>query len=169
MPQNPVWSSPRAIRLGACIPAGKKHQADPQHAVYPEQRRVTVQRRGVESLHVIQRDRRVNQEPEQSRSNQIPETHSQEEIDGPFVFGRPRRHVTDAPVLPGLETHQHQRDDFQGAENRAQSEGDGRRAGEIEMVQGPDDAARQVDRRRKQRRLPPRGGSPAPIARRGRR
>ena len=55
----------------------------PEHAVHAEQRRVAVDRRRVEALHVVERDRRVDQEAEQARADQVPEGHGDEEVDRP--------------------------------------------------------------------------------------
>ena len=49
--------------------------------------------------------------------------------------------------------HHRQRHHFQRAEHRAPGQRDGRRAGEIQVMAGADDAARQEDRGREQRRL----------------
>jgi len=52
---------------------GEQHEPHAEHAVDPEQCGVAVQRRGVEPLHVIQRDRGVDHEAEQTGADQVPE------------------------------------------------------------------------------------------------
>ena len=53
-----------------------------------------------------------------------------------------------ANVLPGLETDQHQGNDFQRAEHRSQAEHDVRRSREVQVMEGADDAAGKKDDRR---------------------
>src|SRR5690606_11371011 len=53
----------------------EKHQTDAQYSVNPEQGGVAMQRRGVQSLHVIKRDGRVYEEPEYAGADQVPERH----------------------------------------------------------------------------------------------
>jgi hypothetical protein len=51
---------------------------------------MTVERRRVESLHVVQGNRRVNHEAEQPGTDHVPEGDRHEEIDRPFVALNPR-------------------------------------------------------------------------------
>src|SRR3546814_6324068 len=48
----------------------EQHQPDAEHAVHPKQRSVTMQRGQVEALHVKQRQRRIDQEAEQTGADQ---------------------------------------------------------------------------------------------------
>ncbi len=66
-------------------PQAEQHEPQAQHAVNPEQRRMTVHGGGVEPLHIVKGDRRVDEEPEQTRPHQIPEGDGDKVIDRPFV------------------------------------------------------------------------------------
>ncbi|HXS31259.1 MAG TPA: cbb3-type cytochrome c oxidase subunit I, partial [Steroidobacteraceae bacterium] len=70
---------------------GEQQQCDAEHAVHAEQRGVAMQRREVQALHEVQRQRRVDQEAEQARAHQVPERHRDEEPDRPAVARHPRR------------------------------------------------------------------------------
>src|SRR5690606_19588321 len=67
----------------------EEHKPDSQHAVYPEQSRVSMKGSEIESLHVIERKRRIDQEAEQSRAYEIPEGDGDEEHHGPPVAPHP--------------------------------------------------------------------------------
>ena len=107
---------------------------------------MAVQRRRVEPLHVVERDGRVDEEAEQARAHQVPEGDGHEEVDGPAVGGEPALGPRQADVLPDLEAHQHQRHHLQRAEHRPQRQHGGRRAREVQVVEGADDAAGQEHR-----------------------
>ena len=69
-----AFSSARVPHHLAAQPAqAEQHQPDAEHAVHAEQRGVAVQRRQVQALHVVQRQRRIDQEAEQARADQVPE------------------------------------------------------------------------------------------------
>ncbi|MNS56322.1 hypothetical protein D3C72_891780 [compost metagenome] len=61
-------------------------------------------------------------------------------------------------VLVGLEGDQHQRHHLEGAKSRAQSQNRRGRTGEVKVVEGAEDAARQKDRRGEEHRRGGRGG-----------
>jgi hypothetical protein len=63
----------------------EQHQADAEHAVHTEQRGVAVGRGHVQALHVVQRDRRVDREAEQTGADHVPEADGDEAQDRPLV------------------------------------------------------------------------------------
>ena len=77
--------------VGVTGPQAEEHQADAEHAVDAEERGVAVHRRRVQALHVVERDRRVDEEAEQARADQIPERDGDEEVDRPLVRCHPGR------------------------------------------------------------------------------
>ena len=65
------------VRHFSCIVSTRRLRSvrtDTEHSVHPEERCVCMNSSRVEALHVVEGDRRVDQEPEQPSSNQIPET-----------------------------------------------------------------------------------------------
>jgi hypothetical protein len=58
------------------MPGDDEDQAQRQQAVDPEERRVSVHRRRVEALHVVERDRWIDEEPEEPGTHEIPERHA---------------------------------------------------------------------------------------------
>ena len=130
---------PLRFRLQAA--QAEQHQADAEHAVHAEQRGVAVQRREVQALHVVQRQRRVDQETEQARTDEVPETHREEEHDRPAVALHPFGGAAVAPGVVGLHADQRQRHDFQRGDARAERDHAGGGAGEVQVVEGAEDAA----------------------------
>ena len=111
---------PRAQR-----PQAEQHQPDAQHAVDAEQRGVPVHGRQVQSLHVVERDRRIDHEAEQAGAHEVPERHGDEEVDRPLVGADPwivGSAAREADILPGFEADQHERHDFEGAEHGPQGQ-----------------------------------------------
>ena len=76
-----------------------------------------------------------------------------EEVDRPPVLLHPRLTPRQPQVLPRLEADEHQRHDLERAEHRPERQHERRRAGEVEVMQRADDAARQEDRRRQHGRF----------------
>ena len=114
---------------------------------------MAVQRRRVEALHVVEGDGRVNHEPEQPGPDHVPEGDGDEEVDRPLVLLHPRRQSATAAGLPSHRTRRR----TSGTTSRAlntdpQARATVRRAGEVQVVAGADDAARQEDRGRQQGR-----------------
>ena len=142
----------------------EQHQPDAKHAVDAEERRVAVDRRRVQSLHVVERDRRIDQETEQACADQIPERHGHEEVDRPFV------RCTQACCVATRESRM-----FSHASNPISTSGTTSSAlntapsasttfgvpGEIQVMERADDAARQEDDGREQHAL---GGGREPRA-----
>ena len=123
-----------------------------EQAVDAEERRVRVHRRRVEPLHVVERDRRVDQEPEDAGAHQVPERDADEEADRPAVARHPRRRRLHAAGLVRLEADQHQRDHLQRAERGADRHDRGRRAAEVQVVEGARDAGEQEQGARRDHR-----------------
>src|SRR5436305_15306106 len=100
---------------------------------------MSVDWRGVQSLHVIKRDRRIDEEAEQARAHEVPEGHTYKEIDRPAIGTNPANiafAVARHPhVLPSLETDQHQSHYFQPAEDRAQRQDVFRHTGHVKMTE----------------------------------
>ncbi|CAM5637632.1 hypothetical protein RLIN73S_04754 [Rhodanobacter lindaniclasticus] len=92
-------------------------------------------------MHVVQRDRRVDQEAEQAGANEVPEAHRHEEHDRPAVARHPRRGVLFPPGVPRLQPDQRQRHHFQRREAGAQRDHRGGGAAEVQVVQGAEHAA----------------------------
>ena len=141
----------------------EEHQAEAEHAVHAEERRVAVHGGRVEALHVVERDGRIDQEAEEARADEIPEGHGDEEVDRPFVGRDPeccrrtgaRRMFSQAskPISTSGTTS--------SALKTAPRPGRRRRAGEVEVMEGADDSAGEEDDGREQHRLALRSGSTA--------
>src|SRR2546422_659366 len=67
-----------------------------------EQRAVTMYRRCVEALHVVERNGRIDHETEQTRANEVPKRDCNEEIDRPLVLCNPDGRTRDAQVFHRL-------------------------------------------------------------------
>ncbi len=133
------------LRVGPERAQHEQHQAEAQHAVDAEERGVAVHGRGVQALHVVERDRRVDHEAEQARADQVPERHRHEEVDRPPVPAHPRPRAGELQVVPRLEPDEEQRHHLERREDRAERQRHGGRAAEVQVVQRADDAARQED------------------------
>jgi hypothetical protein len=130
----------------------EQHQADPQHAIDPEQRRVGVHGRGVEPLRIVQGDGRIDQEAEQPGADEVPKGHPYAKGDRPAIRREPAPGARQPHIFPGLEADQHERHDFQRTEHDPQCEDDIRRAGEIEMMERANDTPSEEDDRGEEHR-----------------
>ena len=65
-----------------------ERQAQTQHPIHAEQGGMAVIGGRVQPLHIIERDERIGQKPEQPRTAQIPEQNGEEEHEWPMI-GRP--------------------------------------------------------------------------------
>jgi hypothetical protein len=100
-----------------------------------------VHRRGIEALHIVEGNRRVDEETKQARPHQIPERYSHKKVDGPSVRRHPGARPAEGEIAIRFKAHQDQWHHFQGAEGRPQSQHSHRSAGKVEMVEGPNDTA----------------------------
>ncbi|MNK94275.1 hypothetical protein D3C87_1144720 [compost metagenome] len=107
-----------------------------------------MQRRGVQALDVIQRDRWVDQETEHAGTEHVPERGSDEELQRPAQPCHPRRALFQAPVLPGFMPEQYQRHHFQRAEGRADSHHRGGGPGEVDVMERTGHTAKHEQRGR---------------------
>ena len=110
--------------------------------------------RRVKSLHVVEGDRRIDEEAEQSRAHEVPERNRHKEINRPLVGSHPDLLLTgprQTDVLPGLKADQYQRNNFKRAEDRTQRQHDIGSACKVKMMESSDDSARQIDNGGKQR------------------
>jgi hypothetical protein len=80
----------------------EEHQSDAEHAVDAEERGVAVDGRGVEALHVVEGDGRVDEEAEEAGADEVPEGDGDEEVDGPLVGLDPGLGTGELAVLVGL-------------------------------------------------------------------
>ncbi len=154
MDQNAIDSG-RSFHIspGRSARRQKSIKSQAEHAVHAEQRGVSVHRSQVQSLHVVERDRRIDHEAEEAGAHEIPERNGDEEVDRPLVGADPRtvgRAAGEADVLPCFEADQDQRHDFEGAEHRSQGQYRGRCTGEVQVMECSDDASRKIDDRREQ-------------------
>ena len=102
----------------------------------------------IQSLHVVERDWRIDEKAEEPRTNKIPECYGDEEVDGPFVIGDPRRFLgrtREAQVLPCFKADQRQRYYLKCTEYCAQCDDGWTGTGKVEMVERSNDAACQED------------------------
>ena len=92
MPQN---DSAQPVLAPLCVGVHgaqtDQHESDTKHSVNSEQGGVSVQGRGVQTLHVVESDRRIDHEAEEAGAHHVPESHGNEEVDGPFVALHPGR------------------------------------------------------------------------------
>src|SRR5262249_16212333 len=116
-----------------------QHQSDSEHAVYAEQRRMTVKRGRVQSLHVIQGYRRIDHETEQAGSHHVPEGDSDEEVDRPAISRGPCRQPAPAEVVHCCVRDHDQGHNLECAERSSEGQCDSGRSTEIEMMSSADD------------------------------
>ena len=126
------------------MPHGEEHQGDGEDSVDAEQRRVGVQRRGVDPLRIVQDDRRVDEEAEDPRADHVPERHGDEEVQRPLVGVVRSAELDRAHVLRALEAQERERHDLQRGEHRAKGDDRRRRPGPVQVMERADDAGSQV-------------------------
>src|SRR5688500_11495612 len=102
-------------------------------------------RRGVEALHVIERDRRIDHETEQPCTERIPECDRDEEVDRPIVVAHPIAGSVEPYILARLKADKEKRYDFELAENGSEGQHHGGRAREVKVVLCSNDAAAEKD------------------------
>src|SRR3546814_14190229 len=68
-------------------------------AIYPEQRGMTMQLRQLQTLHVVERQRRMDQEAEQAGADQIPKCNRDEEHHRPAIALHPWRRPAETVVV----------------------------------------------------------------------
>ena len=95
----------------------------------------------IEALHVVEGDRRVDQEAKQAGSHQVPEGDGNEEQNGPSIGSHPRLGMGDLQVFVRFETDENERYDLQGTERRAERQDRDRGSGKVQVVKRPDDPA----------------------------
>ncbi len=76
-------------------------------------------RRRVQTLHVVEREGRVDEEPEQAGADGVPEGNSDEEADRPAIPASERRGAFEAQGVERLEADQRERNHFERAEGGA--------------------------------------------------
>ena len=101
----------------------------------------------VETLHIVQRNRWIDEKAKQASPDQIPKSHRNKPVNRPFIVLGPGREADHRPVLIGFKADENQRHEFQSAERTAEDQNDGRRPGEVEMVKHPEDATGQIQNR----------------------
>ncbi|MNY26256.1 hypothetical protein D3C86_1600930 [compost metagenome] len=90
-----------------------EHQTQAQHAIDPEQCRVAMASRRVQPLHVIEGDRRIDQEAKQPRADQVPEKDGGEEAEGPVIDLFPLVLTFQLGAVIGLKANDRERHDLQ--------------------------------------------------------
>ncbi|MNM65992.1 hypothetical protein D3C81_774590 [compost metagenome] len=140
------------FKIGGQAAQTEQHQPNSQGTVHAEQSGMPMHRRCIQALHIVQGHRRVDEEAEQPRTNEVPESHGHEEVNRPFVGFDPRTGSRQSQVLIGFESNQAERNDLQSAECRTEGQHPNGRAAEIEMVERADDPAEQKDDRREEYR-----------------
>src|SRR5471032_1800487 len=106
---------------------------------------MAMQWRRVEALHEVEGDRWVDHEAEQAGAHHVPERNRHEEVNGPFVALNPGRQTAVPKVIHGGIPNHRERYHFESSEYGAEGQGDSGRPGEIQVMAGADDAARQED------------------------
>ena len=137
-------------------PQAKQREAKTEHSIHAEQSGVAMDGSKVESLNVVKGDGRIDEEAEQSGSDQIPERNGDEEIDGPLVVRNPLRflrRLRKANVLPCFIADQRQRHNFKCTEDGAETNHRRSCTCEVKMMEGADDSAGKEDGRREERGL----------------
>src|SRR6185295_11915588 len=94
----------------------EQHQTNSEHSIDAEQRGVSMYGSGVETLHVIERDGRIDEKSEQAGADKIPECDRDKEIDWPAVIRKPGGCLGKADIFPGFKSDQDQRHHFERAE-----------------------------------------------------
>ena len=103
--------------------------------------------------------------PNKPGADQIPERDGDEEINRPLIGRHPRTRLAMLQIFKAFGSDQHQRHNFQRAENRADGQNARRRAAEIQVVHRAENAAAEINRGGKNHRGRGRGGSQQPHAR----
>src|SRR5690606_38430914 len=98
----------------------EQHEPDAEQAVYTEQRGMAVQWREIETLHVVERQRRVDEKTEQPGADQVPERDRREEQDRPTIALHPRRGLPELERLIRLKPDERERHDLERREARTQ-------------------------------------------------
>src|SRR6185312_4233514 len=81
----------------------------------------------------------------------IPERDGDEEVNRPAIAPCPCGHLASTNIVDRAECDEGQWNDFKRTEYAAPCQRDRRRAGEVQVMTGADNATRKVDRRREQR------------------
>src|SRR4051812_26508541 len=113
---------------------------------------MSMRRRRVDALHVVERERRIDEEAEQSCSDQIPYQNTGEECEWPLVDGLPFLLMLDLGAVVGFEPDDHQWNDLERGEYRAQRNYRDRRPAEIEVMERAEHPATEEDNGRQQDR-----------------
>ena len=151
--QNAVLSAPLVpLHGGLESPQAEQHQSDAQEPIHTEQGGMAMQRREVESLHVVERQRRIDEEAEQSRADHVPERDRGEEHDGPAITLHPRRCAAQLEGLIGLEADEGQRHHLERGEARPERDDRRRRSREVQVMQRAEHAPGQEHDGREQHR-----------------
>src|SRR5688572_28952228 len=67
----------------------EEHEPNAEHAVHTEERGMAMQGRQVQTLHVIERERRVDEKAKESCAHEVPESNGDEEEDRPAIATHP--------------------------------------------------------------------------------
>ena len=105
-------------------------------------------RSGIQALHVVESQRRIDEEPEQPRAHEVPERHPHEEAKGPTIAAHPGGCALHPRGLEGFQADEHQWHDLERAEARADGHDRSRSAAEVEVMKGPWDSTDQKQRAR---------------------
>src|SRR5690606_18255927 len=116
---------------------------------------MTMHRRGIKPLHVIQGYWRIDNKTKDTSAHKIPESYRNKTVNGPFIGLDPFGSPANGEVVISLEPYQHQWHHFQRAESSSQCEHCRGRTAEIQVVKSTDDTAKEKDDRGKKHR----GGS----------
>src|SRR5690242_9661775 len=107
----------------------------------------------IQTLHIVERDWRIDEKAEQPGSHKIPECNRNKEIDWPLVGCDPDfllAGASQADVLPGFEADQHERHDFKCAEHRAKSQHYVWCSSKVKVMERPNDSSGKENHRREQ-------------------
>ena len=106
----------------------------------------------IQPLQVVQCDRRIDSEAEDTCPEEVPEAHSDEAVDRPLIGFDPFGRLRELIVVVSLHTDEYQRHDLQSAEGSTKCQHRRRRSAEVEVVEGTEDPPREEDNRREEYR-----------------
>src|SRR5664280_220624 len=89
----------------------------------------------IKSLHIIERNWRVNKKSKQTCANKIPEAYRNKEIDWPLVCLYPLCRPAECQIMIGFKSHQNQRNYFKRTERGTKCQNSCRSACKIQMME----------------------------------
>src|SRR5262249_48053737 len=118
----------------------EEHESQAQHAVYAKQGRMAMRGRRIQSLHVIERNRRVYQKAEEPGTNKIPDQPRREKAERPAVDVFPFILPLDFRAIVRFEANNSERHHLKRRKHTPQRQHARWRAAPVEVMERAQDA-----------------------------